>query len=83
MAVLAGCERADFVYLQHTTGLTQGTLSKHLKRLEQAGYVAINKRFKGSYPNTSAALTSDGRKALKRYRRQYGSFIRLLEGDQG
>lgn len=83
MAVLAGCESADFVYLQAATGLTKGTLSKHLKRLEEAGYIALVKTFKGSYPNTSAALTPTGRKAFKTYRRQYGSFIRLIESGNG
>ena len=79
MAVLTGCEYADFVYLQRATGLTKGTLSKHLKKLEDAGYIAIVKTFKGSYPNTSAKLTKVGRKAFKEYRRQYGSFTHLVE----
>jgi DNA-binding MarR family transcriptional regulator len=79
MAVLTGCESADFVYLQGATGLTKGTLSKHLKKLEEAGYIAIVKTFKGSYPNTSAMLTPVGRKAFRKYRRQYGSFTRLIE----
>ncbi len=79
LAVLAGCESADFVYMQGATGLTKGTLSKHLKKLEDAGYIAIAKTFKGSYPNTSATLTKAGRKAFKKYCRLYGTFTRLIE----
>ena len=81
MAVLAGCDSADFVYLQGATELTKGTLSKHLKKLEEAGYIDIVKSFKGSYPNTSAMLTPAGRKAFKKYRRQFGSFTRLIEAE--
>lgn len=83
MAVLVGCESADFVYLQAATALTKGTLSKHLKRLEEEGYIALEKTFRGSYPNTSASLTPSGRRAFKNYRRQYGSFIRLIDSEDG
>ena len=47
VAVLAGCESADFTYLLQATGLTKGTLSKHLTKLRDAGYVEIEKGFKG------------------------------------
>ena len=74
MAVLAGCESADFAYLLNATGLTKGTLSAHLSKLEEAGYVVITKSFKGKYRHTSAALASKGRKAFKKYRKQYRDF---------
>lgn len=74
MAVLAGCENADFTYLLSATDLTKGTLSAHLSKLEGAGYVKITKSFKGKYPHTSAALTPNGRKAFKKYRKQYREF---------
>lgn len=74
MAVLAGCESADFAYLLNATGLTKGTLSAHLSKLEEAGYVVITKSFKGKYPHTSAALAPEGRKAFKQYRKQYREF---------
>lgn len=78
MAVLSGCKSADFTYLLGATNLTKGTLSKHLSSLEEAGYIDINKSFKGKYPNTKAALTSDGRRAFKRYRKQYRDFLNSL-----
>ena len=81
MAVLAGCESAEFLYLLKATGLSKGTLSAHLSKLEDAGYVAITKSFKGKYPNTTAALTKEGRKAFRKYRQQYRKFSRtILEG---
>jgi DNA-binding MarR family transcriptional regulator len=78
MAVLVGCESADFAYLLNATGLTKGTLSAHLSKLEEAGYITITKSFKGKFPHTSAALTPVGRKAFKTYRKQYRDFGRTL-----
>lgn len=81
IAVLAAAESADFTYLLNATGLTRGTLSAHLSKLEGAGYLEITKTFKGKYPNTSAALTSAGRKAFKKYRKQYEAFQKTLTGE--
>jgi DNA-binding MarR family transcriptional regulator len=78
MAVLAGCESADFAYLLNATGLTKGTLSAHLSKLAKAEYVLITKTFKGKYPHTTAALTVQGRKAFKKYRKQYQAFGRFM-----
>ncbi len=81
MAVLAGCENADFAYLLTATNLNKGTLSKHLSNLEEAEYIEIAKTFKGKYPNTSAALTPKGRRAFKKYRRQYREFSKSIGDD--
>jgi DNA-binding MarR family transcriptional regulator len=78
MAVLSACESADFTYLANATGLTKGNLSAHLTKLEQGGYVAIRKRFRGKYPNTRCALTPSGRRAFSAYRRQYLALARRL-----
>jgi DNA-binding MarR family transcriptional regulator len=58
---------ADFVFLQRTTGLTKGNLSSHLTKLEDAGLVAIEKRFVRKKPNTNVALTALGRKRIARH----------------
>jgi DNA-binding MarR family transcriptional regulator len=81
VAVLAGAESADFTYLVKMTGLNKGTLSKHLTKLRDAGYVEIEKGFKGNYPHTSAKLTAAGRRAFKEYRKQYAAFIKTLQSD--
>ena len=78
MALLAGCESADFTYLHRVIGLNKGTLSKHLSYLENGGYIEIRKRFKGKLPNTSASLTPYGRRAFKQYRQQYREFGKML-----
>ncbi len=79
VAVLAGSESADFTYLVKMTDLNKGTLSKHLTKLRDAGYVEIRKGYKGNYPHTSAKLTAAGRKAFKDYRQQYAEFTKTLQ----
>jgi DNA-binding transcriptional ArsR family regulator len=75
MAVLAAVESADFLYLQRETGLTKGNLSVHLSKLEEAGYIAIEKTYRGKVPLTLCRMTETGRKAFKDYREQLKSFV--------
>jgi len=67
MTVLYALGEADFLYLQRECGLTQGNLSSHLARLEEAGRVKIEKTFKGKYPLTICRLTGNGRRAFETY----------------
>jgi DNA-binding MarR family transcriptional regulator len=61
-------DAADAVFLRNVTNLSWGNLSSHLRKLEEAGYVAIEKSFKGRKPRTTIALTDQGRAALRAYR---------------
>ncbi|HZR28770.1 MAG TPA: transcriptional regulator [Terriglobales bacterium] len=70
MTVLYAVPEADFIYLQRECGLTQGNLSSHLAKLEEAGYVMITKTFKGKYPLTICSLTQKGREAFEEYVRK-------------
>jgi len=67
MLMLGGVGEADFLYLQREGGFTQGNLSGHLTKLEEAGYVAIGKTFKGKVPLTVCSLTGRGRTAFADY----------------
>ena len=67
MMILSGVESANFNFLLSTLGLTNGNLSRHIEKLEFAGYVKVNKTFKGKLPNTSYQLTKKGAKALTGY----------------
>ncbi len=67
MMVLAGVAEADFNFLLTTLELTRGNLSRHVEKLEVAGYVEIKKTFVGKMPNTSYKITKDGKKALGQY----------------
>ena len=52
LTVLSSASDADFLFVQRATGLTKGNLSSHLTKLEDAGLVAVEKRFVGRKPNT-------------------------------
>jgi DNA-binding MarR family transcriptional regulator len=67
MAFLSGAGSADFNTLKARLQATDGNLSVHLRKLEEAGYVAIDKRFAGKKPLTTVSLTDAGRAAFIRY----------------
>jgi len=67
MMILSGVESADFNFLLSTLAMTNGNLSRHIEKLELAGYVKVNKAFKGKMPNTSYQLTKKGHRALTGY----------------
>lgn len=69
-------EEADFLYLQREGGFTQGNLSGHLSKLEDAGYIRIRKMFKGKMPLTVCQLTAAGEKALRAYCDQMRGIMR-------
>ena len=70
MAILYAGEQVSFLYLLHETGLTKGNLSNHLARLEQGGYIHIEKSFRGKVPQTLLSITPEGRSAFQIYRKQ-------------
>lgn len=70
VALLSATESADFLYLQHETELNKGTLSSHISRLEEAGYVEVVKTYRGKVPQTLLRLTGTGRSAFELYRRK-------------
>ena len=78
MAVLCVYESADFLSILHTTGLSRGNLSRHLAKLEEAGYVHIGKTFQRKVPRTVCSLTEAGRDAFQRYRVQLERAISSL-----
>jgi DNA-binding MarR family transcriptional regulator len=67
LAFLAIVEEADFTYLLTQTGLTRGNLSPNLRKLEEAGYVQIQKEFVDRIPRTLIRLTEAGRSAIQKY----------------
>ena len=75
LAILDAVESADFLYLQRETGLTKGNLSVHLSKLEEAGYVNIEKTYRGKIPLTLCRMTEEGRKAFDVYRKQLKQFV--------
>ena len=68
MAHLYVVKSADFLFLMNQTGLTFGNLSSHMTRLEAAGFIEVEKEFRGKKPNTRLSLTEAGRSAFEDYK---------------
>ena len=67
LALLYVVESGDFTFLMRQTGLTWGNLSSHMSKLEAAGYIEVEKTFKGKKPHTMLRLTDEGRAAFQKY----------------
>ena len=61
VALLAGVKECDFLFLLNETKMNKGNLSSHLAKLETAGYVEIEKTYRGKVPQTLLRLTRKGR----------------------
>jgi DNA-binding transcriptional ArsR family regulator len=81
VALLSGVKEADFLWLLRESALTKGNLSSHLAKLEDTGYVDVEKTFRGKVPFTVIRLTKTGRTAFDSYkRRMSGIFIKAETG---
>lgn len=67
MSILVGVDEADFVYFRKQTGATAGNLSVQLDKLSEAGYIAVEKGFKGKKPCTTCRVTEAGISAFSEY----------------
>ncbi|HMH43950.1 MAG TPA: transcriptional regulator [Pyrinomonadaceae bacterium] len=67
ISALAANESLTFNELKHTVKTTDGNLSVHARKLEDAGYISCSKSFEGRTPKTEYSLTAAGRRALERY----------------
>ena len=76
VALLAGVKEADFLWIQRESDLTKGNLSAHLARLEDAGYVEIEKTYRGKIPLTVLRLTREGQRAFDAYRKEMNGLLR-------
>ncbi|TPE44452.1 transcriptional regulator [Pontibacter mangrovi] len=65
MSVLMVEDKTDFNNLKETLQLTDGNLASHLRALEEAGYLQVEKQFVGRKPNTTYQATDAGREAFK------------------
>jgi DNA-binding MarR family transcriptional regulator len=68
LAFLSVVDSADFTFLLNQTGLTRGNLSSHLQKLEEVGYISVQKEFVDRIPRTLIRLTDGGREAIQTYR---------------
>jgi DNA-binding MarR family transcriptional regulator len=75
MSILLSVESADFVYLKEQTHATAGNLSVQIDKLQKAGYIKIEKGFKGKIPRTTCAITPEGISAFEEYVEAIKSYI--------
>lgn len=68
MALLYVVKRAEYLFVLNQTEMTSGNLTAHAVKLENAGYLSIQKEFVRRKPKTFLSLTSQGRKAFEAYR---------------
>lgn len=67
ISLLMGVESAEFAFLLECTGTTKGNLSFQLTKLKEAGYIEVQKSFRGNYPLTTCRITGTGKKAFEVY----------------
>jgi len=79
LALLAGCDEAEFTYIRNVIQTTDGNLASHLRKLEEAGYVEYQKRFIDRKPATYYRITPEGRAALLAYSRRLTELLKNSE----
>lgn len=78
LIVLSAVENADFTFLARTTGLTRGNLSANLRKLEEVGYISIEKGYVDRIPRTLVELTNVGQNALQTYNENMQAVLNVL-----
>jgi DNA-binding MarR family transcriptional regulator len=76
MSLLLSVESADFTWLREKTRSTAGNLSVQLDKLSEAGYISIEKSFKGKKPLTTCRITKKGIKAFEEYVNSLKDYIK-------
>ena len=78
ISALAANESLTFSDLKNLMNTTDGNLSVHARKLEDAGYIAVTKYFEGRLPKTEYKLTAAGRRALENYLSHMETLIRQM-----
>jgi len=80
ISALAANDKLSFSDLKKLLNTTDGNISVHARKLEDAGYVTMEKSFKGRVPLTEYAITKEGKKALERYLNHMEALIKAMKG---
>ncbi len=76
MSLLVGVKEAEFSFIKEQTKATAGNLSVQLQKLYEAGYIVIEKSFRGNYPLTTCRITKKGIAAFEDYVEALKSYIK-------
>jgi DNA-binding MarR family transcriptional regulator len=77
VSILIKVKQADFNYLMENTNTTQGNLSHQIKKLNEAGYIQVEKTSRGNYPQTICRLTEKGSEAFENYIEAIKKYLHL------
>ena len=83
LSALAVRDGLDFGELKALLHATDGNLSVHARKLEEAGYLSCRKTFRGRTPRTRFRITAPGRRALARYLDHMAALIEVIREDDG
>ena len=83
VSALAASRALTFSNLKKLLDTTDGNLSVHARKLEEAGYISCEKSFEGRVPKTEYKLTSSGRKALERYLDHMEALVHAMRTGRG
>jgi len=75
VSILMSVEKANFTFIKETTKAAAGNISIQIKKLQDAGYIKVEKTFKNNYPNTTVSITSKGIKAFDDYVKNLKKYI--------
>ncbi len=75
ISLLMSVEEADFTYIKEQTGATSGNLSVQIDKLTTAGYISVEKGFKGKMPRTTCRITPSGTEAFRDYVKALKKYI--------
>ncbi len=67
VSILMSTEEANFNFIKESTNATSGNISIQIKKLQEAGYIKVEKSFINNYPNTNVSITKKGREAFENY----------------
>ena len=77
MSLLVSSEEAEFPYIKEQTGATAGNLSVQIDKLSAAGYIEVEKTFKGKRPCTICRITDTGRQAFEAYVKALRGYLKV------
>ena len=77
ISMLLGSEKVEFTYIKEETKVAAGNISLQIKKLQEAGYITVEKTFKNNYPKTMLSITDKGVKAFESYVNDLKKYINL------
>jgi DNA-binding MarR family transcriptional regulator len=75
ISMLVTSEKVDFTHIQEETQAAAGNISIQIKKLQEAGYIHVEKTFKDNYPKTMVSITKKGAKAFEAYVNELQKYI--------